>query len=195
MESYTRILRLNKAGLPTEWVSCEVAATLIVKEQVIWSIGDANITLNGGISKITGRQSHLVLPSIIACDGSIGAPASDSPLTNRLLFRRDHHICMYCGMKKTDRDLSRDHVIPRSKGGPDIWMNVVTSCKRCNNAKGDKTPEQAGMPLLATPYIPNVFEYFYLANRHILVDQMDFLKHGFSDLSGKRNIIIKSKRK
>lgn len=190
MKSAARILRLNKAGLPTDWLSFEEAATLIVKEQVMWSLGDANVVLNGGISRMTGNRSHLSLPSIIACSGAVNPYLGEPSLTNKLLFRRDHNICMYCNRKFNDRDLSRDHVIPRSKGGPDIWMNVVASCKRCNNIKGDKRPEEIGMSLVATPYIPNTFEYFYLSNKNILADQMNFLEHGFSDNTDKRKKIF-----
>jgi 5-methylcytosine-specific restriction endonuclease McrA len=82
---------------------------------------------------------------------------------------------MYCGETFTLKNLSRDHVIPLSKGGEDKWTNLVTACKGCNNKKGDRTPEQAGMPLLAVPFIPSRVEYLILRGRTILADQMDFL--------------------
>jgi len=59
---------------------------------------------------------------------------------------------------------------------------VVTACKRCNTRKGDKTPEEARMPLLAIPYVPNVAEYLVLRNRRILGDQMEFLKTQFNEV-------------
>ena len=66
--------------------------------------------------------------------------------------------------------------MPLSKGGRDIWENVVTACFHCNSRKGGRTPQQASMPLLAVPYRPSWIEHLILSNRHILADQMAFLK-------------------
>ena len=87
---------------------------------------------------------------------------------------------MYCGGEFTAENLSRDHILPVSRSGTDNWTNVVTACKRCNHRKANYTPEEAGMQLLAVPFVPNRYEFFYLANKNILVDQMDFLKTQFS---------------
>ena len=87
---------------------------------------------------------------------------------------------MYCGNKCQTVSLTRDHVVPLSKGGKDLWSNVVTACRNCNIRKGNRTPESSHMPLLAIPYIPNWAEYLALSNRKILVDQMEFLKTQFS---------------
>lgn len=76
--------------------------------------------------------------------------------------------------------LTRDHVKPVSRGGKDQWSNVVAACRICNTRKGNRLPEEAHMPLLAVPYVPNWAEYLALSNRRILVDQMDFLKSQFS---------------
>ena len=73
------------------------------------------------------------------------------------------------------RDLSRDHVRPISRGGADLWNNVVTACKRCNNHKAGQTPEEANMQLLAIPFSPTHAEYIYLQSRRVLADQMKFL--------------------
>ena len=67
-----------------------------------------------------------------------------------------------------------------SRGGRDRWSNVVTACRSCNTRKGNRTPEEARMPLLAVPYVPNWAEYLALSNRKILADQMEFLKSQFS---------------
>jgi hypothetical protein len=86
---------------------------------------------------------------------------------------------LYCGGQFFDRDLSRDHVTPISKGGKDKWTNVVTSCKRCNNHKAGRSPEEAGMPLLAVPFAPTHAEYIFLKGKKVLADQMKFLKAHF----------------
>ena len=175
----SKVLRLNKAGTPIAWLSWQETATLLVKEQVIWSIGATIHTVRGGYNK-SGIRSSLELPSIIACDGKVDNHQFTPALSNGLLFARDQMMCMYCGVEFPARDLSRDHVIPRSKGGRDLWTNCVTACRRCNNRKGDLTPEQANMQLLAVPFAPNRHEYFYLSNRDVLADQMEFLKARFS---------------
>ncbi len=180
-----RILRLTKSGLPLAWVSREEAATLYVKGQVLWSIGDTPSQMYGGINQL-GERSCLSLSSIIACDGDTRKRNFVPALTNRLLFRRDGHRCMYCGLEFDGLHhsgavtLTRDHIRPRVQGGRDIWTNVISACTRCNHHKGGRTPEQANMELLAIPFEPNVFEFMYLANRHIRGDQMQYLQARFS---------------
>ena len=103
------------------------------------------------------------------------------PLTNRALFRRDLHLCMYCGVRFGERELTRDHVLPKSRGGRDHWRNVVAACKRCNQRKGNRLPEEAGMEMLAVPYQPNTAEWLALINSdRIRGDQMEFLRTQFS---------------
>lgn len=174
------ILRLSKSGMPQQWLDIEHAARLYAQNKVLFELGQQYRHLLGGMNRI-GRQSKLTLSSIIACDGQVRFSHTTSiALTNRYLFRRDNHICLYCGMTFPAGRLTRDHIIPRSRGGKDIWSNVATACNRCNHAKGARTPEEANMPLLAVPFKPNLHEQFYLMNRRILSDQMDFLKHHFT---------------
>lgn len=175
-----KILRLNKAGVPVSWLTREETATLLVKDQVIWSLGDTVMEIRGGFNR-GGVQSILKLPSIVACDGKVHNDYYDPPLENKFLFRRDKNICLYCGGAFAWEHLSRDHVQPISKGGLDVWTNVVTSCRRCNNRKADRNPEQARMELLAVPFVPNQYEFLYLSNRNVLVDQMEFLSARFSN--------------
>ena len=175
----SKILRLNKAGIPIAWLSWQETVTLIVKDQVIWSLGETIHTIHGGYNN-RGERSCLDLPSIVACDGRVENKTFTPALTNVLLFARDQQVCMYCGHEFATRDLSRDHVIPTSKGGKDRWTNCVTACRRCNNRKGNKKPEEANMELLAIPFAPNRHEFFFLSNRDVLADQMDFLKTRFS---------------
>ena len=174
-----KILRLNKAGTPIDWITREEAATLVVKDQVVWALGENAFEIRGGINRM-GRQSVLSLPSILASDGSVKLNQFVPPLVNSYLFRRDQNLCMYCGVEFTIDQLSRDHIVPVSREGTDTWTNCVTACKRCNHRKSNRTPEEAGMQLIAVPFVPNRYEFFYLANKNILVDQMEFLKSQFS---------------
>ena len=173
------ILRLNKAGMPQDWIHPEQAARLYCQDKVLFELGHDSRLLRGGHNRL-GIQSTLRLASIIACDGKVTDLSGKVALTNRYLFRRDNDICLYCGQRFSPRVLTRDHIIPRSRGGKNIWTNVATACRRCNHAKAARSPEEAGMPLLAVPFRPNVYERFYLMNRRILADQMSFLASHFS---------------
>ncbi len=174
-----KILRLNKAGIPVSWLTREETATLLVKDLVIWSLGNTVMEIRGGYNR-RGEQSVLRLPSIVACEGKVHKESFDPPLENKFLFRRDRNMCLYCGGSFLVQDLSRDHVRPLSRGGRDCWTNVVTSCRRCNNRKADRNPEEANMELLAIPFVPNQYEFLYLSNHNVLADQMEFLSARFS---------------
>lgn len=80
-------------------------------------------------------------------------------VTNTFLFARDGYSCQYCGRHRRElrgrQFLTRDHVLPVSRGGENEWRNVVTACSPCNNRKGNRTPEEAGMPVLSVPGEPN----------------------------------------
>ncbi len=174
------ILKLNKAGSPQAWIHFEQAATAKSKGQVLWEMGSLACTMYGGIQN-NGKQSRLELPAIIAVEGAVVEQMVPG-ITNAVLFARDDFMCLYCGHTFFARDLSRDHVMPRSRGGKDVWENCVTSCRQCNNFKADLTPEEAGLELLAIPFAPNLHEYFYLKNRNVLADQMEYLKARFKNL-------------
>jgi 5-methylcytosine-specific restriction endonuclease McrA len=178
-----RILRLNLAGQPLEWLSWQEAACLYVRELVTWSLGGVVLTVRGGINR-SGHRSSLDLAAIIACGGArMARPRRRPPLTNNALFSRDAHICLYCGNHYTSRELTRDHVLPVSRGGRDAWENVVAACKRCNQHKGNRLLQEIDMELLALPFCPNAAEYLALINgERIRGDQMEFLRGQFSNL-------------
>jgi 5-methylcytosine-specific restriction endonuclease McrA len=173
-----RILRLNVAGQPVEWVSWQDAVCLYARELVVWTLGDAVLEIRGGHSRIDGSRSTIGIHSIIACEGRVLSTLRNvPPLTNQALFARDRNVCLYCSNTYADADLTRDHVLPRSRGGADEWDNVVAACRRCNHFKSNRLLDECGMELIALPYVPNFAEYLALINSgRILGDQMDFLK-------------------
>lgn len=175
-----QVLRTDVSGMPLEWIDYQDAVRLYFAEQVAYTCGRQLYEVHGGISARTGCRSIINVNSIIATFGDNVAlrKARDKyipPLNNHTLFKRDANLCLYCGDRFLSNDLSRDHVRPVSQGGLDVWTNVVTSCKRCNNHKAGRTPEQAGMELLAVPFTPTHAEYVYLKGKRILADQMEFL--------------------
>lgn len=179
MKDFPLVLQLDVAGNPHCWIDYEKAAYYATKNLIAWSMQADEFTLRGGISRLTGQQSLLNLDTIVAIRGKVSESQLKQmnrvPLTNKTLFRRDKNVCAYCGDQFTHYDLSRDHIIPVSRGGPNVWTNVVTSCQSCNKRKDNKTPEEANMELLFVPYVPNRAEYLILSNRKILADQMEFL--------------------
>ncbi len=175
-----QVLRTDVAGMPLEWVDYREAARLYYTGQVAYTCGTLLYRVHGGWNGQTGRRSVIDVNSIIATQGNNHALARARahyvpPLNNPTLFRRDAHLCLYCGTRFPAHELSRDHVTPLSQRGKDRWNNVVTSCKRCNNHKAGRSPEQAGMELLAIPFTPTHAEYIYLQGRQVLADQMEFL--------------------
>ena len=177
-----KILRLNLAGQPIEWLDWQSAVCLYARDLVAWSLGDVIRRVRGGHSRFTGKQSIVDLPSIIACGGGrLARPRGSFPLRNQALFARDGFLCMYCGQPFSHNRLTRDHIVPLSRSGKDKWENVVAACRRCNQRKGSFLLEEIGMQLIALPYRPNNAEYLALINsRRILGDQMAFLRNQFS---------------
>lgn len=173
----TRVLSLDSSGRILDWISWQDTVCLYVRDAVSWTLGEPCLTIHGGMSRLNGAQSQLQLHPIVASRGHARMRNTDPApaLTNAALFARDRMLCLYCGEHFHRGELTRDHVVPLSKGGGDHWENVVTACLSCNIYKGSKTPQQAGMPLLAVPYRPSWVEHLILSNRNILVDQMEFL--------------------
>ena len=176
-----RILRTDASSTPLEWIAYQDAVRFYYTEQIAYTCGENSYRIRGGINAVTGKQSIIEVNSIIATHGNNPKLHHDyvPPLNNIALFKRDAFLCLYCGGLFQRRHLSRDHVIPLSMGGEDVWKNVVTACRSCNNAKAGRTPEQAKMQLLAIPFTPTHAEYVYLQARHILADQMKFLRSHF----------------
>jgi len=175
-----KILALDSAGQPDRWLSKNDAIVYHAKNLVAWQLGEGagDVLYRGGINKISGNQSQIITAPIISVKNENGKykRVNKAPtLTNRELFRRDRFMCAYCGKLFSEDRLTRDHIIPRSRKGLDVWTNVVTACEGCNHKKDDSLLEECGMELLYVPYTPTRAEYLILDNRNILQCQMDYL--------------------
>jgi len=116
------------------------------------------------------RSMKLVVPAprVLRLRAGVRLPArlfGAAPLggSNHNLVDRDGRRCLYCGrteaeVRRAGLRLTRDHVVPISRGGRDEWRNVVTACEPCNNSKADRTPEEAGLRLLAEPRTPTAWD-------------------------------------
>lgn len=150
------VLVLNQNYQPLNVCNARRAFTLVDR-------GKAEVLEHGegGI-----RTSHYVypLPSVIRMVYLIKRPRPVMRLSRREVFNRDRYTCQYCG--RQTKDLTLDHVLPRHRGGPHDWENLVSACKTCNHRKAGHTPQEARMLLLTEPFAPKVNSY-YVVYRHL----------------------------
>jgi len=106
---------------------------------------------------VRSRSFEMRLPSVVCLKGYVAAKRGPA-FTRFNIYLRDAWTCAYCGERKPTRDLTFDHVLPRSRGGRTVWTNIVTCCREDNARKADRTPEEAGMPLLFRPRVPSRHE-------------------------------------
>lgn len=180
MTGNSLVLACDRAGNPSAWLNNETAVHLVATERVLAPLGEHARIVRGGINAASGRRSHIELSSILLTNAAVQqrrwqrdyAP----PLTNRALFARDGHLCLYCGHSFPARDLTRDHVIPVSRGGRNCWTNIASACRACNHRKNDRTPDEWGIELIAVPYTPCYAEHLLLNGKTVLADQMAFLR-------------------
>lgn len=107
-----------------------------------------------------GRYIHspttrIRLPEVIQLNQFNGFVRHEARLSRLSILERDRHQCQYCGRVMPRSRLTIDHVIPQSRGGVETWDNLVTACMPCNVRKGNRTPEEAQMPLLRDPRRPS----------------------------------------
>lgn len=171
------VLQLDVSGRPQAWLTVREAAVLYASDSIAWTLGSTCSVLRGGVQRTTGLLSRIEVQPIIAVRGAVPSRAwrSTPALTNFKLFARDRGVCAYCGQRFAHDHLTREHIVPVSRGGADTWMNCITACRACNGRKANRLPEEARMNLMYLPYVPSLHEDMILRGRRILTDQMDFL--------------------
>ncbi len=149
------VLVLNSTYEPLSVVSVKRAIVLVLKEKAeIVEATDAYLR---------SEKLCLPVPLVIRLVAYVKVPRFvNIPLTRKTVFARDHYTCQYCGRQLPKSELTLDHVIPRHRGGKTEWENVVTACKSCNHRKGSRTPEEAGMSLIAKPSRPRYMVFVLL---------------------------------
>lgn len=141
------VLVLNATYEPLHIVSVRRAVILLLKEKAeLVEALDAHLR---------AERVSMPIPSVIRLVTYVRLPHRMAlPVTRRTVLARDNYTCQYCGASPGKAYLTVDHVIPRSQGGDGSWENVVTACLSCNQRKGNRTPEEANMPLIAKPARP-----------------------------------------
>ena len=127
--------------------------TTLKRGFVLVDKGKAEI-LKKGDEDIVTTIGNFVRPLVIRLLNYVKYRSKGVKVSRRRVFRRDGHQCGYCGSKK---NLTLDHILPKSRGGLNTWENMVTCCSRCNSLKDNRTPEESGMKLKIKPYKPTVF--------------------------------------
>ncbi|MEW6730896.1 MAG: HNH endonuclease [Acidobacteriota bacterium] len=139
----SRVLVLNASFEPINVCTVRRAIVLVLK----------------GVAR-TEERSHRIyasaslkmpIPSVIRLINYIHIPFERKSLSRKNILLRDHNTCQYCGHIFPPQDLTLDHVNPRARGGDSSWDNLVACCRRCNNRKGNRLPEEVGMKLLKKP--------------------------------------------
>jgi 5-methylcytosine-specific restriction endonuclease McrA len=127
------------------------AVLLYISGKVIEGVGYVDVNEEYPFIDIKTPSGVFRLPKHIILKKYVYIPYRDFSPTRKNIFRRDNHSCQYCGCELDSQSATIDHILPRSKGGMHKWENVVACCLKCNRKKGDRTPQEAKMPLLSTP--------------------------------------------
>jgi len=146
----SNVLVLNQDYQPLSICSVQRSVKLLFLEK-------AELLHDDPERKIRTVNDEFIYPSVIRLRYYINIPYTRIVLSRRNVMKRDRHTCQYCGIKS---DLTLDHVFPKSRGGGDSWENLVTACNRCNVRKGNRTPDEANMPLRRKPFRPIHITFF-----------------------------------
>lgn len=138
------VLVLNQNYLPMNICSARRAVVLMLR-------GKAEM-VEDGAGVIHSANATFPLPSVVRLLFLVRLPRVERKLTRFEIFNRDHFTCQYCG--RETRELTLDHIIPRSRGGEHSWENIVSACIPCNHRKAGRTPQEAGIHLVRRPLPP-----------------------------------------
>jgi 5-methylcytosine-specific restriction endonuclease McrA len=143
----SHVLVLNATYEPLNVVSVRRAVLLLLKEK-------AEI-VEAAEAWLRSERMALQIPLVIRLVYYVRIPRRFAlPVSRRTVVARDHYTCQYCGIQPGRSNLTIDHILPRSRGGETRWENVVAACGPCNRRKGNRTPDEARMPLACRPRRP-----------------------------------------
>jgi len=152
------VLVLNASYEPLSVVSVRRALVLLLKEKAE--------LLEAAEAVLRSERRVFPYPLVIRLTYYVRIPRRFGlPLSRRTVLSRDYYTCQYCGAQPPRSELTIDHVLPRSRGGETDWDNVVAACRRCNQKKGSRTPEEAGMRLRTKPRRPRYLALALLTER------------------------------
>jgi len=106
---------------------------------------------------------RIKVPEVIVLLSGDALPRQSVPFSRRNLFNRDRYTCQYCGAQPGTRELTIDHLVPKSQGGKTVWTNCVLACAACNSRKGNKSLKESGMKLRRKPTVPKWSPFISIA--------------------------------
>ncbi|WP_016907279.1 HNH endonuclease [Streptomyces xiaopingdaonensis] len=140
-----RTLILNASFEPLSAVPVHRAVVLVLRGKAV--VERAHPSL-----RCRAAELEVPAPEVIRLTRYVRVPfRARAPWSRRGVLLRDRYRCAYCGRRAG----TVDHVVPRSRGGTDSWLNTVAACGGCNRRKADRTPAQAGLVLLSAPFAPS----------------------------------------
>jgi 5-methylcytosine-specific restriction endonuclease McrA len=147
------VLVLNATYEPIHVCRVRRAVTLLMKGVAVCEEYTGHV--------LTSPSTSIQCPDVIRLKRFVRIPLRQKSFSRTQVFVRDEYVCQYCGKTFGSAELTLDHVLPRSRNGKSSWENVVTSCKKCNERKADRSPEEAGMFPLRKPRAPAYPHYYF----------------------------------
>ncbi len=168
-----RCLTLNASFEPLTLVPVRRALRLVID-------GKAEIVEADGGRLVRSARLSLPHPAVIRLVRFVHVPRKfRRQVTNTFLFARDHYMCQFCSRGERELGfrecLTRDHIVPLSRGGTNDWANVVTACSTCNTRKGNRLPTECGLQLRSVPAEPH-FVYLTWAVRRLTPIQEKYIR-------------------
>jgi len=168
-----RCLALNASFEPLTMVPVRRALRLVID-------GKAEIVEADHDAVVRSERLHLPRPAVIRLVKFVHVPRRfRRQVTNTFLFARDDYRCQFCGRTQHElrprECLTRDHLVPLSRGGTNAWTNVLTACSSCNTRKGNLLPEEAHMHPLRPPFEPH-FVHLAWAVRRLTSIQSKYIR-------------------
>ncbi|ALJ00344.1 HNH endonuclease [Rufibacter tibetensis] len=133
-----------------------IATCSLHKAFVLIYLQKAELIAEDQINVLRTVRRTFPRPLVIRLHRYVRVPYKGISLTRQNIMRRDRNRCQYCG---STRNLTLDHLLPRSRGGESTWYNLITACARCNSKKGDRTPEEVSMKLASKPFKPSLVSF------------------------------------
>lgn len=145
--AFERVLVLNASFEPLNVVNWKRAMKLVCLKKVE--------VLQESEKIVRSTRSAKRVPAVVRLVRFVHFHRWDVKFSRANIYARDKYRCQYCGQQLPAKELTCDHVVPRSRGGATEWTNLVTCCPSCNRKKGGQTPEEAGLALLKHPDRPS----------------------------------------
>lgn len=151
--AFQQVLLLNASFEPLNVINWKRALKLVFLQKVE--------VLEESNQEVRAAELSLKVPQVVRLLRFVGFRAREVKFSRQNIYARDRYRCQYCGKKLPAKDLTCDHVLPRSRGGGTNWTNIVTCCRSCNRRKGGRTPEEAGFKLRRAPFKPSWLHGFH----------------------------------